>query len=71
MKTLERVDELRELYNFEPVCEWAVFIYVRHLRRWDTDAYFLNEFEAEQHAEELKAHDFMSMVKRCCHETHI
>lgn len=63
--TLTRIDELREQYSFEPICRWAVHLYVRHLKKWDSDGYFLDKESAMEHLQHLREHGLPARLRKC------
>ena len=61
----EEVDELREIYGFEPVCKWTVHLYLSHQKRWDSDGYFTSREDAVEHLNGLREHNMTARLRRC------
>lgn len=64
-ETIQVVDELREQYGFEPICKWAVHLYLRQQKRWDSDGYFMDRESAMEHLKELREHNIPARLRKC------
>jgi hypothetical protein len=71
MDALERLnqdrfkDDVRDLYEFAPLCRFSVKIYLPSVEDWETDAYFLTRFEAVEHARMMRESNFETRVFNC------